>query len=180
MSLEIVNVVATADLKQIVDLIKVSKLPHTIFDHEIYGGRVAYLKKPEMYGKVTIFPSGKLISVGTKCLKQAQLDLERTVETLVTGGLINPIEVEAELRNIVAVQHLEKAIDLESLSLIIDGIYEPEQFPGLIIRWDSPKVTYLVFSSGKVVIAGSRSLLELEKAAEKLHELVNEGNDYLN
>jgi len=180
METEIVNLVSTADLKQRVDLNEISKLGHVIFDQEIYGGRVAYLKTPEMNGKVTIFPSGKLISIGTKNPKQAQQDLEWTVKTLVTGGLINPIEVEAELRNIVAVQHLEKAIDLESLSLITDGIYEPEQFPGLIIKRESPKVTYLVFSSGKVVIVGSKSLLELEQAAEKLRELVNEGNDYLN
>lgn len=102
--LEIVNVVATADLKQRVNLIQVSQLDDITHDQEIYGGRVAYLKTPDMYGKVTIFPSGKLISVGAKSPEQAQQDLETTVETLATGGLINSIKVEAELRNIVAVQ----------------------------------------------------------------------------
>jgi len=61
-----------------------------------------------------------------------------------------------------------------------DGIYEPEQFPGLILRNEKPKVTYLVFHSGKVVIAGSKSLQELEQAAEKLQELVDTSDDYLN
>jgi len=174
METEIVNIVSTADLKQRVNLDEISKLDNVIFDQEIYGGRVAYLKTPEMYGKVTIFPSGKLISVGTKSPDHAQQDLERTVKTLVTGGLIDPIKVEAELRNIVAVQHLEKAIDLESLSLLTDGIYEPEQFPGLILRQENPKVTYLIFSSGKVVIAGSRSLDELGKATKYLHKIIQE------
>jgi len=174
METEIVNVVSTADLKQRVDLHEISKLDHVIFDQEIYGGRVAYLKTPEMHGKVTIFPSGKLISVGTKSPEQAQQDLEWTVKTLVTGGLIDPIEVEAELRNIVAVQNLENPVDLESLSIVIEGIYEPEQFPGFILRQENPKVTYLIFSSGKVVIAGSKSLDELRLATKHLQKIFQE------
>ena len=66
MSWNIVNVVATADLAQRVDIQEIAEIPYTIHDSEIYGGRVTYLKTPQMYGKVTIFPSGKLISVGTK------------------------------------------------------------------------------------------------------------------
>jgi len=86
MELEIVNVVSTADLKQSVNLNEISKLGHVIFDQEIYGGRVAYLKKPEMHGKVTIFSSGKLISVGTKSPEQAEEDLLTTHETLVASN----------------------------------------------------------------------------------------------
>ena len=44
-----------------------------------------------------------------------------------------------------------------------DGIYEPEQFPGMIIKQKGPKATYLVFSSGKIVIAGCKSLEELNQ-----------------
>ena len=114
---EIVNVVATADLRQQVDLVEISQLPYTTFDQEIYRGRVAYLKTPAIHGKVTIFPSGKLISVGSKSPEQAQQDLDETVDALASGGLISSVEVSAELRNIVAVQNLEKPVDLEGLAL---------------------------------------------------------------
>ena len=50
-------------------------------------------------------------------------------------------------------QHLKNRVDLESLALVTDGIYEPEQFPGMILRHDEPKVTYLIFNSGKIVIS---------------------------
>jgi transcription initiation factor TFIID TATA-box-binding protein len=172
LKLEIVNVVATADMHQQVDLIQISQLEYTIHDQEVYGGRVAYLKTPEMHGKVTIFPSGKLISVGTRSPDSAQLDLVETVDILVSKGLIDPVSVLAEIRNIVAVQHLENLLDLESLALVIGGIYEPEQFPGLILRNDEPKVTYLIFSSGKVVLAGSKSIQELGQAAENLKTII--------
>ena len=87
--LEIVNVVATADMHQQVDLIQISQLDYTIYGPEKYGGRCAYLKTPEMHGKVSIFLSGKLISVGSKSPEQAQRDLKRTTEILVSNGLID-------------------------------------------------------------------------------------------
>ena len=155
---EIVNVVATADLKQKVDLMETSKLPHTIHDQEIYGGRVAYLKTPEMHGKVTIFPSGKLISVGTKSPSQAQEDLEKTHETLSEHGLIKPTKITMNLRNLVALLNLQKTIDLETLANEQHVIYEPEQFPGAILKTPTPKATYLIFASGKIIIQGTRSL----------------------
>ena len=105
---KIVNIVSTADLCQTVELSQVSKIEYTIFDQEIYGGRVAYLKTPTMHGKTTIFPSGKLISVGTKSREQAQHDLQETVDTLTQANLIKPISVTANVRNIVALLTLPK------------------------------------------------------------------------
>ena len=126
-----------------------------------------------MKGKVSIFSSGKLISVGTKSLKQAQQDLDITVTILVSEGSIKPISIVAGLRNIVAVQNIGTTVDLEEMALIVDGIYEPEQFPGLILRQDNPKVTYLVFSSGKIVITGCKSLEDLDKDASKIKEILD-------
>ena len=171
--IQIVNVVATADLEQPVDLVEISKLPFMIHSPDKYGGRVAYLKTPDMKGKVSIFSSGKLISVGTKSPEQAHKDMDTTVKILTSEGSIKPISIEAELRNIVAVQNLGTTVDLEEMALIVNGIYEPEQFPGLILRQDKPKVTYLVFSSGKIVIAGSKSLEDLDKAASIIKEIID-------
>ena len=60
------------------------------------------------------------------------------------------------------------------MALIVNGIYEPEQFPGLILRQDEPKVTYLVFSSGKIVMAGIKSLEDLDLAASKIKEIIDD------
>jgi len=35
-------------------------------------------------------------------------------------------------------------------------MYEPEQFPGLIIRMEKPKVVLLFFASGKIVCTGAK------------------------
>ena len=172
MELEIVNVVATADLKQPVNLKIISTLPHTIHDQEIYGGRVAYLKTPEMHGKVTIFPSGKLITVGTRSPQQAQEDIQTTGQILLSVDLIEPVELTTNIRNLVAVLTLQQTVDLEKLAQENNAIYEPEQFPGAIMKTTRPKATHLVFSSGKIVITGTRNTQELQEAAQEITEKI--------
>jgi len=169
--LSIVNVVATADLWQRIDLLTVSRIDHIIYDSEIYGGRVAYLKTPTMYGKTTIFASGKLISVGTNTREQAQHDLQETVKTLSQAKLIKPISIRANVRNIVAILTLPNPISLEQL-VEPNSIYEPEQFPAAIIKSNEPKATYLIFNSGKIIILGVKTGEELEKAAKLVTEIV--------
>jgi TATA-box binding protein (TBP) (component of TFIID and TFIIIB) len=63
---KIVDVVATATLNQTIDLDEIGQVNEFLHDSEIYGGCVAYFKTPEMQGKVSIFATGKMISIGTK------------------------------------------------------------------------------------------------------------------
>ena len=170
---EIVNLVATGDLKQRVSLDHISELSHTIYDQEIYGGRVAYLKTPEMHGKVSIFPSGKLISIGTKSPVEAQRDLEATVKVLADSGLIEPVEVEARIRNIVVLLQVN-VTGLEELAEAIGVIYEPDQFPAAIYKPDDLDVSYLIFNSGKIIISGIKSIEEIEVASKKIVETLKE------
>lgn len=46
--------------------------------------------------------------------------------------------------------------------------YEPEQFPGLVIRMTEPKSAALVFTTGKIVCTGTTSPQMAKKAVEKL------------
>jgi transcription initiation factor TFIID TATA-box-binding protein len=42
--------------------------------------------------------------------------------------------------------------------------YNPEQFPGLVLRIKDPKTSALIFSSGKVVCTGARTLDAVDKS----------------
>jgi len=155
---------------QSVELIEIARIPYTIYDSEIYGGRVAYLKTPTMHGKTTIFPSGKLISVGTTTREQAKHDLQETVDTLSQANLIKPVSVTANVRNIVALLTLPNPIPLERLEGS-NSIYEPEQFPAAVVKSNEPKATYLIFNSGKIIISGVKTEEELEKAVVVVTEI---------
>lgn len=171
LELAVVNLVATADLGQPVDLVAVSRLEHVIFDQDVYGGRVAYLKAPCMFGKVNIFFSGKMISVGTRGEDEARHDLEYTRDLLVDEGVVKPVELVFITRNIVAILVLDH-VDLEALADELGAVYEPEQFPAAIYKIENPNTTFLIFSSGKIVILGAKSLAHLNKAAESITEVI--------
>ncbi len=48
--------------------------------------------------------------------------------------------------------------------------YNPEQFPGLIMRIKEPKTSALIFSSGKIVNTGARSLAKVRLSIDKIIE----------
>jgi transcription initiation factor TFIID TATA-box-binding protein len=46
--------------------------------------------------------------------------------------------------------------------------YNPERFPGLVMRIEKPKATILVFSTGKMVVTGMRDAKEAPDVVEKV------------
>ena len=54
--------------------------------------------------------------------------------------------------------------------------YNPEQFPGLVIRIKEPKTSALIFSSGKVVCTGARTLEKVEESIQKIIEALKKIN----
>ena len=65
-----------------------------------------------------------------------------------------------KIQNIVASSDVGFSIKLESLMEKYGKHmchYEPELFPGLIFRVAEPKVVLLIFTNGKIVLAGAKS-----------------------
>jgi TATA-box binding protein (TBP) (component of TFIID and TFIIIB) len=123
----IVNVVATVNLDQKVDLDKLGQTKEILHDSEIYGGRVAYYTSSTTKGRVSIFTSGKMISVGTKSEEDAFQDLKHAKEFLVKKGFIKPTTLkEKKVQNIVVTADLEEKADLEEITQKYKMIYEPD------------------------------------------------------
>jgi len=73
------------------------------------------------------------------------------------------------IENIVATVSLDQTLDLRQIERsIIIAEYNPEQFPGLIYRLEEPKVTALIFKSGKMVVTGAKSTRSLIDAIKKI------------
>lgn len=169
----IVNVVATASLNTGVDFEKLRMYREIFHDSDVYGGRVAYFKTEQMQGKVSIFLSGKMISVGTKSEVQARKELEMAKCFLVDKDFVNDVVLAPKTQNIVVSVDFGVPINLEALSEGTRAIYEPEQFPGAILRIKEPfGCSVLVFGSGKAVLAGLKSQTQIESTIEKLEEII--------
>jgi len=63
---------------------------------------------------------------------------------------------------------------LEGLSSDHDkfSTYEPEIFPGLIYRMQSPKIVLLIFASGKIVLTGAKNKEDIYKAFENMYPVL--------
>ena len=71
--------------------------------------------------------------------------------------------------NIVVSTSLEHDIPLEKMAATLSNTeYNPEQFPGLVIRIKDPKTSALIFSSGKVVCTGARTMENVHGSIKKI------------
>lgn len=78
-----------------------------------------------------------------------------------------------KVENIVATVSIDQTIDLDYLDKVLPNVeYDPDQFPGLVLRLDSPKVTALVFRSGRMVVTGAKSTPDLIKAVKKIVKML--------
>ena len=75
------------------------------------------------------------------------------------------IKKEIKIQNIVASASLEHDIPLIKLAEALPNTeYNPEQFPGLVMRIREPKTSALIFSSGNIVCTGAKSLAKVKES----------------
>lgn len=172
---DIVNVVATACLDQTIKFNDLVKCKEIIYSSTIYQGKVAYFKSEKMSGKVSLFLSGKMISVGTRSEAKAFSELVFAMNYLEAKGLVKTVKLSPRIQNLVATADFGKSINLENLSQNSKAIYEPEQFPGAILRISEPfKTSVLIFASGKMVITGLKSEAQIEPIIQILNHLIEQ------
>ena len=79
--------------------------------------------------------------------------------------------------NLVITTDLEHNLHLEKIMSTLPNVeYNPEQFPGLIMRIRDPKTSALLFSSGRVVCTGARDVAGAKKAVHKIIDSLKKVN----
>lgn len=90
------------------------------------------------------------------------------------------LDFRITIQNVVASVNLFSKINLISIyqQLIDDDElsvnYDSESFPGLILKTKSPKISSLVFSSGKLVITGAKSTTMVHEAVDAVIAILRE------
>lgn len=73
------------------------------------------------------------------------------------------------IQNIVATSSLGKPVSLTKLAKTHNNTeYNPEQFPGLVLRVKKPKSAVLVFSSGNLVCTGTKSVAQVKEVIDQV------------
>ena len=74
-----------------------------------------------------------------------------------------------KIQNIVATTSLGKPVPLTKLARTLSNTeYNPETFPGLVLRIKEPKSAVLVFSSGNLVCTGTKSIPQVRKVINEV------------
>ncbi len=76
--------------------------------------------------------------------------------------------VKAKIENIVSSITLGRKLDLEYLAEHMQGVRNPERFPGLVYKLTKPKVAMLLFRTGKVICSGALSKKDITCAVGAL------------
>jgi len=72
---------------------------------------------------------------------------------------------DVKIQNIVATTALEQDVPLIKLAeTLANTEYNPEQFPGLVMRIKDPKTSALIFSSGRIVCTGAKSMTKVRES----------------
>jgi transcription initiation factor TFIID TATA-box-binding protein len=80
-------------------------------------------------------------------------------------------DLDYKIENVVATVTVEitEKIDLNQIARRHAEVeYNPERFPGLVMRIEKPRATILIFSTGKMVVTGLRQAAEAERVVDKV------------
>lgn len=76
---------------------------------------------------------------------------------------------DIQVVNIVVSSDLKHDVPLEKMAATLSNTeYNPEQFPGLVLRIKEPKTSALIFRSGKIVCTGSRTMEDVKESIQKI------------
>jgi len=173
-AISVENVVASVTLDQKIDLLDIMKVFRNVeYRPKQFPGLVYRIKRPKT--ATLIFASGKMVCTGAKSERMAVRAVHKVVRELERKGIIKEGKPKIIIQNIVASANLHGKIDLEMAADIMENVmYEPEQFPGLIYRMQTPKVVMLLFASGKLVCTGAKHEDMVLEAVGKVNALLKD------
>jgi transcription initiation factor TFIID TATA-box-binding protein len=169
-SLHIENIVASAKLTDHLELsLLSSKIKGAEYNKKRFPGVVIRMSDPKV--AALVFVSGKVVLTGVKNTDDLAKGLNILGDMIRSLGIDIPTKLAYTIQNIVTSADLGQAINLNKIAvgLNLDRIeYEPEQFPGIVYRLESPKVVVLLFSSGKMIITGGKKPEDAKMALSKV------------
>lgn len=120
--------------------------------------------------------SGRLCVTGVKSLHNVHLACKKFHYIIERIGFQPTPSFDMKVQNIVGTADCGFPIRLEGLVYAHSTFasYEPELFPGLIYRLLNPRVVFLIFVSGKIVITGAKRESDLATAFTKLFPVLVE------
>ena len=169
MKTKIINIVTSAYTDNL-DIERLAwELPKSMYEPELFAGLVHRCVMPSC--TVIMFASGRIVSTGINDMRFYKSGISSTLQTI---SHINntPYTIrDLKIVNMTSLVELGYKIDLnKNLKLFKNATYDPASFPSIIarIKGDNFNGSLLIFSTGKVIITGTKSIKDLEQMKDYL------------
>ena len=182
------NIVSTIELGCPLNLKEIAlQVENTHYNPAKFTGLIMRIKEPRT--TALIFPNGNLVCLGAKTEEDSKKACKRFAKII--RNLNYPISniKKFKIQNIVSSVNVKFKIPLIKLYFHMKKYkcrvtYEPECFPGLIYRYideedeiknnDGQKlnIVFLIFASGKMVIAGAKNRNHIYDSFENVFQLL--------
>ena len=168
--IKVQNIVAFTTLGKPISLEKLLRnVENTEWQPEQFPGLVYKITNPR--ASALIFSQGKIVCTGTKSEEDLTAAMNKIVSRIRKAGIPMPRKWEAKVENIVASTKIKGDLNLDEIAVTLENSeYEPEQFPGLVYRISEPRVAFLLFRSGRIIVAGAQNLESIMRALHKFKE----------
>merc|ERR1712034_50288 len=121
----------------------------------------------------TIFQSGKVVVAGAKSFKAVKLASRKFARIIQKAGFKAKFQ-NFTVKNFIGCTEVGYQVRLEGIakSFQKEISYEPELFPGLIYRFQEPKLSVVIFMSGKINFVNANSLQQMKNAFQILQPII--------
>jgi len=170
------NVVSTVEFGCPIDLVKlVKKARNAEYNPRRLGAVVLRLSNPT--ATALVFPKGKLMVLGTKTTEQSRLAAKKFCRMVKKCGFDVKF-LNWRVVNLIAHVNIGFPINIRefygSPHSSFMSRYIPDVFPGLVYKMLDPKLTITIFRSGKLSLAGARSVTDINTAFKNIRTVLEE------
>lgn len=168
--IKVQNIVAFTTLGKPISLeLLLKKVENTEWQPEQFPGLVYKITDPR--ASALIFSQGKVVCTGTKSLEDLERAMKKIVDRVRQAGIPMPRKYKTRVENIVSSTKIKADLNLDEIASTLENSeYEPEQFPGLVYRISDPRVAFLLFGSGRIIIAGAQNFESIRRALQRFKE----------
>lgn len=168
--MKISNIVATVDLVTPFDIDFLNRnIPGTVKDPKVHWLKY---RIPNNNSYIAFYQSGKFL-VNGKSFEQIENNVKFVLLKLEEIG-ISTNGWKLKVHNLVISDTVDLPCTIEKLIENLDpkkASFEPEQFPALVYKdWGA---SFLVFSTGKIILTGVKSIDQTKKIIEKFQKFLH-------
>jgi transcription initiation factor TFIID TATA-box-binding protein len=167
---ELVNVVSTCSLGvENIDLRKLALEKNFLeFNPLTFAAATFRIRSPRT--TCLLFASGNMVITGSSNEHESRLAARKYCAVLQKCKL-RVMFKDFGIQNIVASANVKFTINLQDIADEYSSYasYDPDLFPGLVFRSVQPKLVFLIFRSGKIVITGAKKNEEIAVTYNSLY-----------